>query len=73
MRLEALRLAVQYHSNMPASAPNNPNMVVDTANTFMAFLKQPEEKADNPDRGPAKNKAKRPNLDGMGQPKIGPQ
>lgn len=73
MRLEALQLAVQYITSMPAASQRSAEMVVDTAKTFMIFLKEDDAEKDNPVIGPRKAKSKTLNLSGQGQSQSGPQ
>lgn len=71
MRLEALNLAVQYYCNLPASVPNNPNLVLDTAEKFVIFLSHDLKKSGNSALESGEIKSKNPNLKGPGQPHSG--
>lgn len=71
MKLDALKLAVEYYCNLPASVPNNPNLVIDTANMFMVFLKEDDAKADNPTSGSVNATPKTLNLKATGQSPSG--
>lgn len=73
MRLDALKLAVDYVTHLPAASQRSAEMVVDIAKTFMIFLEQDTVKVDNPAPGSATPKSKTLNLSGQGQSSKGSQ
>lgn len=58
MKLESLRLAVEYHKELKSLFPNNPEAVLDTACKFMAFLNSDEVNLDNSRSEPKKKSSK---------------
>ncbi len=73
MKLESLRLALEYVTHLPAASQRSPEMVVDIAKVFMVFLESDKDKVDNPTPGSTTPKSKTLNLSGQGQSSKGSQ
>ncbi len=72
MRLEALKLALQYVGPRHPQSQVDVNIILDTANKFMVFLNSDDKKLDNPnDSGSNKISSKTLNLKGSGQSHSG--